>query len=224
MSDKVIPIRLSHSTLNTLYRCKREFQLDRLLDNPNIKEDTKDTVFGKAYGIGVATYFVTQNQDAALFQAWYAYWPELEDDKKNQPRLFAALMASFLTIDTLLMEYEVAYFQGKPAVELSFRLNINEEYYFVGYIDIVLRHKLTGVHFVLDAKTTGLQLLDLAPLYKHSGQALGYSVALDKIVGEQLSSYGVIYFVAQLGKEFKAKIHVLDYAKTLLDRLTGSLD
>lgn len=218
MPDNVIPIRLSDSTLNTVHSCERKFQLDKLLEG-GTRDETEHTVFGKAYGVGVACYFVTQDADRALFEAWYAYWPELETDKKNIPRLLAALMASFSQIDTMLMEYEVAFFNGKPAVELSFRLNINPEYYFVGYIDLVLRHRFTGVHYIFDAKHTGLQLFDLEPLYKHSGQTLGYSVALDRIVGAELSSYGVIYFVAQLGKEFKAKIQVLTFEKTLLDRL-----
>lgn len=216
---KRFPIRLSHSTLDLIHSCKRLFQLEKLLANPQARDETEHTVFGKAYGVGIATYLVTQDADMALFQAWYSYYPEIETDKKNIPRLMSALMASFIECDTLLMEYEVASFNGKPAVELSFRLDINEGYYFVGYIDIVLRNKLTGIHYVLDAKSTGLSILDLSPLYKHSGQALGYSVALDRIVGEEQSSYGVIYFAAQLGKDFKAKIHVLTFDKTLLDRL-----
>jgi hypothetical protein len=219
MSSKVIPIRLRHSNLDTLYVCKRKFQLEELLDGGNKREDTVDTVFGTAYGVGIATYFVTQDSDRALFEAWRAYSPEIENDKKNIPRMLAALMASFFIVDTLLMEYEVAYFNGMPAVELSFRLNTSKPYYFVGHVDLVLRNKLTGVYFILDAKTTGSQLLDLTPLYKHSGQALGYSIALDKIVGKEVTSYGVIYFVAQLGKEFKAKIHIINFEKTLMDRL-----
>lgn len=216
---KVIPIRLSHSTLDILHDCERKLQLEKFLQNTRTREETEHTVFGKAYGIGVASYLTHRDADRALYDAWMAYWPELESDKKNQPRMFAALMASFIKCDSLLMEYEVATFNGKPAVELSFRMDINEQYYFVGYIDVVLRNIFTGVYYVLDAKHTGLQLLDLEPLYKHSGQTLGYSVALDRIVGTELSSYGVLYFVAQLGKDFKANIHTLAFDKTLVDRL-----
>ena len=219
MTNKVIPIRLSHSSLETLHECERKWQLDKLLANGTDREDSEHTVFGKAFGVGVAAYAVTQDADMALWQAWYSYWPEIETEKKNIPRLLSALMSSFIELDTLLMEYEVVEFNGKPAVELSFRLEVTDEYYFVGHIDLVLRNRFTGVHYVLDAKTTGLSILDLSPLYKHSGQTLGYSIALDRIVGAELSSYGVIYFVAQLGKDFKAKIHTLTYEKTLMDRL-----
>ncbi len=218
MSDKIIPIRLSHSTLDTVNDCERKFQLDKLLEG-GTRDETEHTVFGKAYGVGIASYMILQDSERAIYEAWLAYWPEIETEKKNIPRLIAALEASFIAADTLLMQYEVVSFNGRPAAELSFRLDITDEYYFVGYIDLVLRDRFTGVHCVLDAKHTGLQLLDLEPLYKHSGQTIGYSVALDRIVGHSLSDYGVIYFVAQLGQDFKAKVQVLRFEKTLLDRL-----
>lgn len=214
----VIPIRLSHSTLQTLGECERKFQQDKLLAGAS-KDETEHTVFGRAYGVGIATYFVTGDRIKALYHAWLAYWPILETDKKNEVRLVTTLEASFSYADTLLLDYEVANFNEVPAVELSFRLNISASYYFVGYIDIVLRNRWTGVYAVLDAKTTGLLLFDIEPLYKLSGQTVGYSIALDRIVGEELSSYEVIYFVAQLLEDNKAKIQVLTYKKSLLDRL-----
>lgn len=218
--NKVIPIRLSHSSLETLHECERKWQLEKLLVDPNVREENEHTVYGRAFGAGVATYMVTQDADLALYQMWLAYWPELESEKKSMVMCASALMDAFRHLDTLLMEYEVATFKGKPAVELSFRLRITDVYYFVGYIDLVLRHKLTGVYSVWDAKSTGLQLHDLSPLYQNSGQVLGYSVALDRIVGERLSSYGVGFIVSQLdARKIRAKTHIFDYQKTLLDRL-----
>jgi len=218
--SKIIPIRLSHSSLETLHTCERKWQLEKKLVNELAREETEHTVFGRAYGTGIATYLVTQDSDMALWQAWLAYYPELETDKKSMTRCMLALMKSFPELDTLLMEYEVAYFQGKPAVELSFRLNITEEYYFVGYIDVVLRNRISGVHYIMDAKHTGLQLYDLSPVYQNSGQCLGYSIALDRIVGEQQSSYGVLYFIAQLGRDFSSiKIQTMAFDKSLVDRL-----
>lgn len=216
--SKVIPIRLSHSTLEVTKSCERKFQQDKLLEN-GTKDETEHTVFGKAYGVGIAAYFVTQDRDKAIFHAWLAYWPILETDKKNEVRLVTALEASFSKADNLLIDYEVAIFNMAPAVELSFRLNISTHYYFVGYIDIVLRNRWSGIYAVLDAKTTGLLLFDIEPLYKLSGQTIGYSIALDKIVGKEQASYKVIYFVAQLMQNNQTKIQVLEYPKTLLDRL-----
>lgn len=216
-------IRLSNSAIDQLNTCERMFQLDRLLKTEVQRTETEHTAFGKAYGAGVATYLVTQDENQALYQAWLAYMPEIETDKKNIPRCLMALQTAFPTLDSILAEYEVVTFDGKPAVELSFRINITAEYYFVGYVDVVLRHIVTGKCFIGEVKTTGLGLLDLNPLYQNSGQALGYSIALDKIVGEAQSSYGVIYLVAQLGRDYKAKQHILPYNKTLLDRLNWFL-
>lgn len=221
--ETIHPIRLSHSSIDTLLTCERKFQLDKLLVTDIERDETEHTVFGKAFGAGIATYLTTQDQDMALYQAWLSYWPELETDKKNQARCFAAIMAAFPYLDRLLEDYEVAEFDDKPAVELSFRMNINPRYYFVGHIDTVLRNRWTGMHYVFECKTTGMQLHDLSPLYKNSGQALGYSIAIDRIVGEAQSAYGVIYFVAQLARDYKATIHVMPYDKTLLDRLNWFL-
>ena len=216
-------LRLSYSSLNLLHECERKFQIEKLLAGPEDKEESAHFSFGKAVGAGVATYLVTRNKDQALFQCWLAYWPVVESDAKSQVTAAAAMMGAFNALDSLLVLYEVAEFNGQPAVELSFKLDINSTKYFVGHIDVVLRHKVTGKYFILEVKTTALQLLDLKAAYANSGQALGYSIALDKIVGEKLSTYGVLYFVVQLpswnATQFLCKYHTFEFPKTLVDRL-----
>lgn len=213
--------RLSHSALEVLHTCERKYQLQRLLQSDTEGEDTGNAhlSFGHSIGAGVASYLQHQDQDRALFDAWMAYWPEEENDKKSVVRAQLAMQAAFHHLDNILMEYELVYFEGKPAVELSFRLNIDESYYFVGYIDVVLQNRFSGRYGVFEVKTTGLELLDLSPLYKHSGQALGYSITLDRIVGKNLAEYDVLYFVCQLKRDFNSiKFHLLPFQKTLYDR------
>lgn len=212
-------IRLSHSSLEVLHTCERKFQLDKLIETDLEKEESEHFSFGTAYGVGIATYLSTADSSLALYKAWLAYWPEIETDGKNVPLLLHTLKLAFKECDDLLVSYEVVSFERKEAVELSFKINISDFYYFVGHIDVVLRDKYTGIHYILEVKTTSRNLFDLSPLYANSGQALGYSIALDKIVGEKVSSYGVIYLVAQIGKDAKIKIHRLIYEKTILDRL-----
>ena len=211
--------RLSFSTLDLIHSCERKYQIEKLLVGAK-REESEHLSFGNAYGVGVATYLITQDQDLALFKMFCAYTPLIETDKKSLLRCSLALMRSFAALDTILQEWEVVEFNGKPAAEMSFRIDIDDDYYYVGYIDAVLRNRYTGVHCVFECKTTGLLLNDLTPLYKHSGQALGYSVVLDKICGENLSSYTVLYFVCQLGKDFAdVKCIPMPFKKTLLDRL-----
>ena len=133
--DKVIPIRLSHSTLETFNRCERLFQLEKLLATDSVREESEHLSLGSAFGVGVASYLVHQDKVKALYDTWLAYWPEIETDKKSVPHVILAMEKSFPVLDTLLRDYEVLTFNGKPAVELSFRINVTEKYYFVGYID-----------------------------------------------------------------------------------------
>ena len=215
-------IRLSHSALDVLHVCERKFQLDRLLISElDVNEEWPSTVFGRAYGEGVASYMTHQDADLALFKTFLAYWPVLEEERKTQEICMSLVLSSIPHLDNLLMDWEVATFNGKPAIELSFRLNIDERFYFVGYIDLVLRNKWTGVHGIMEVKHTGLNIFDLSPLYQNSGQALGYSIVLDKIVGEAQSNYEVLYFAGQLGSGngFSPKIHTMIYPKNLQDRL-----
>lgn len=221
-------IRLSYSALGTFLTCERMFQLDRLLVGAPPKQDYPATVFGKAFGEGVSTYLLTQDIDQAIYAAWKAYYPILEDDKRTEEILMNLLIVSVPRLDDLLLDWEVAVFDGKPAVELSFRLNnlVSSKLhniYFVGYVDVVLKNRWTGRYAILENKTTGMNLFDLDPLYKNSGQALGYSIVLDKIAGVENSEYDVLYLVGQLNSKtsggFAPTVHVKTFPKTLQDRL-----
>jgi hypothetical protein len=219
-------LRLSHSALDVYHTCERMFQLDRLLVGAPIKQDYPATVFGTAFGTGVASYLTTQNIDKAIFDLYMAYWTVQEDDKRTEEICINMLLNAIPHLDNLLQDYEVAYFIDKngneiPATELSFCLDINEKFYYVGYIDVVLRNKWTGKYAIMENKSTGLNLHDLSCLYQNSGQALGYSIVIDAVAGEENADYEVLYFVGQLGSGngFTPKIHTLPFPKTLSDRL-----
>jgi hypothetical protein len=213
--------RLSHSAIKTLGLCERKFQLERILSGQKEHEDYPATVLGKAWGAAVASYFVHQDQDKAIYDLWLSYYPRLEDDVRTQEVAINMLVASFGEIDSLLQDWEVWHVEGKPAVELSFRLNLDSSYYFVGYVDIVLKNRYTGRAAVLDVKTTGLKLFDLSPVYQNSPQCIGYSIVLDQIMGEELAEYDVFYFSGQLGSGngFSPIIKSYVFPKTLQDRL-----
>lgn len=213
--------RLSDSTLKQLHTCERLFQLERILSAGSAKSYYPATVLGTSFGIGVASYFTYQDKEKALWDAWLSYYPKEEDQVRTQSVCMNMLERSFPVIDNLLQDWGVAVFQGKPAIELSFRLDVDSSYYFVGYIDLVLRNRWTGRHAVVDAKSTGLKLFDLSPVYQNSPQGIGYSIVLDQIVGEELAEYDVAYFSGQLGSGngFEPAVKFLVYPKTLQDRL-----
>lgn len=226
-------IRLSHSALSSLLTCERMFQLDRLLEGAPDKQDYPATVLGHAFGVGVSTYLLTQDIDRSLYEAWIRYWPILEDGKRTEEIVLNLLLATAPKLDNLLLDWEVATFDGKPAVELSFRLNDladspNYNIFYVGYVDVVLRNRFNGRYAIMENKTTSSMLTDIDPMYKNSGQALGYSIVLDKIAGEANSEYDVLYLVGQINtrtevSKFSPIVHVRQYPKTLQDRLNWFL-
>lgn len=215
-------IRLSHSSIEAVNTCERKFEMEKLLTIGASREESVHLSFGHSFGEFVATYLATDSFEMAVLDGWLAYNPPLETENKNQASAYHLMEASQQGLDELLEEWEVAEFNGIPACELSFRIDIDDTFYFVGYIDVVLKHKTTGKYAVLENKTTGLQLEDLKPLYKFSGQALGYSIVLDHIAGEAQAEYDVIYFVGRLGKKAlgpntRSETHI--FHKNIQDRI-----
>lgn len=225
-ADRWMGTRLSHSTLEVFHRCERLYQLRRLLVAPDDALADDDSgkehlSFGHAFGAGVQTYLLTQDRNQMLYQAWLAYWPEVETDKKNVPRVLALLLKAVPILDSLLLDYEV---ENLSDVERGFMLAIEDSYYYVGYIDAVLRNRFTGRYYVLECKTTGLMLENLEPLYANSGQALGYSIALDRMANQSLDDFGVIYLVGQLMRTHtEDRIKQLSFHKSMKDRLNWFL-
>ncbi len=214
-------IRLSNSALDLKQACDRLFQIERLLKGERNVYEAAQFSRGHAWGKGVQVYLLTGNMDLALYQAWLAYWPDIEQHSKiTLRRTLHALMCAQKDLDAILERYEVVSFNGHPAVELGYKLNINEIFYYVGFIDLVLRNKESGLYVILEIKYTG-SWLDVNAMFFNSPQGVGYSIALDKIVGEQLSEYGVLYFVCQDSqpKPEQIRFHTLEWEKSLKDRL-----
>lgn len=224
-------VRLSYSTLGLLHGCERKFQKTKLLHNPNLRDESPATVFGSCMGAAWQLYFVLRSYghtvqesvDSALFEAFINYWPILEDDRRFQERAYYVMMRSVDFLEGQLKEWEIAIFNGKPATELSFNLNIDSKYYFVGAIDLVLRHRVSRRYGVVDVKTTSMNGADLTPAYKFSDQTLGYTIVVDKVAGEEVTQYDTVYWVCQLLSRsveslYQPVFHNYVFPKTLKDR------
>lgn len=216
------PYRLSDSTFGLLRSCDRLFELERLIDTiPLVEGPNPAAVRGTAFGVGVQTYIVTGDMDKATIACWLAFWPTAENQYDKCNRVLNYLWCAKDELDKIRRRYKVAIFDGKPAAELGFRLDIDDKWHYVGYIDLVLYDTVDKIYVVLEIKTTNYKLHDLRPVYRNSGQALGYSIVLDKIAGEEQSKYGVLYLVCR-GKstvsDWVPDIYVYPFTKTLLDR------
>lgn len=214
-------IRLSHSTLEVLDTCERLYQIEFLLEGQRAPNEAAHFSRGHSFGKGVQVYLLTGDMDKALFAAWLAYYPQLEDRPKvSLHRTLHALLCAQETLDTLREQYDVVSFQGQPAIELGARIIIDETFYYSMALDLVLQHKETKLYIVVDVKYTG-SWLPVEGMFYNSGQLVGYSILLDTIVGEELAAYGVLYFVCQdKNKEPKElQFHILEWDKTPRDRL-----
>jgi hypothetical protein len=208
--------------MDVLNRCDREFQIERLLTGQRTRVDSPFFSRGHSFGKGVQIYLLTGDMDLALYHAWLDYYPDLEDPPKvTLIRTLHALLCAQQSLDELRDKYEVVSFKAKPAIELGVRFIIDETYYYVGFIDLVLRNRETGLYCILEVKYTG-SWLDVDGMFMNSGQGISYSICLDQIVGQKLNDYAVLYFICQDSKPKPQEIqfHIKEYNKTLKQRLT----
>ena len=201
---------LSHSSRGTLNKCPRKFQLYRLssleTEGDPIADLNQEITFnyGSAVGVGIQGILMHTPMDRVYIEMLLEWKVDfLDRNHKHKKSFWEAFLAvqqfKKLADGGYLEEYELLYFQAeeggesKPAVELSFRINLPGGYSYRGYIDGVLRHKISGAVVVLEDKTTSFRQVNPSQ-FKNSGQALGYSVVLDRLF-PHLASYTVLYLV-----------------------------
>jgi hypothetical protein len=191
----------SYSSLLTLHSCPRRFELDKRTADTNgaIINENVDFAYGHALAAGVQSYLLHKDVELAKWSLFLAWDCDMLADKPKAKKdiwnccyaldIFIARKEEFIGDD-----WEVAYFHGKPAVELSFKIVIGNGHQFFGHIDLVLVNKRTGKFMVLELKTTSFTTVEES-LYKNSAQALGYSIVLDKIAAELAGAahYEVLY-------------------------------
>lgn len=213
--------QLSYSSLLTLHACPRKFQLNRLRSTHRAEEDIKSTItfaYGHVVGAAIQSALEGHSEEQIIWDMFLGWHTDLFNvDPKGNKSFWEAVTAlkKFLALreQGFLQEYELVYVDGVPACELSFSINLPNGFRLRGFVDAVLRHKITGEVIVLEVKTTGATSLNPA-MYKNSAQAIGYSIVLDHIFPE-LSSYKVLYLVYMTkGREFNP----IPFVKTYLQR------
>lgn len=213
--------QLSYSSLLTLHSCPRKFQLQKLRTTNKAAESLKSTItfsYGHVVGEGIASALAGATEPQTIFQmflGWHS--PSIfDEDEKLNKSLWSAIIAIkrfFVLRSAILRDYELVYYDGKPATELSFAISFPDGYRLRGFVDAVLRHRVSGEVLVLECKTTGSRAVN-PTTYKNSAQAIGYSVVLDHLYPE-LSSYKVLYLVysTTAGEYFP-----IPFTKTYLQR------
>lgn len=214
---------LSHSSRNLLHTCPRKYQLYRLNSKQLSMQDESAVTsgvtfaYGHCVGTGIQSVLEDKSEDQIYLDAFLAWDTDLlAEHTKHNKSIWTALFSVerfILERNTgVLKDYELVWYNGKPAVEMSFILYLPEGFRYRGYIDAVLQHKENGHVLCLEDKTTGNQVN--AATYMNSGQALGYSVFLDKIFPDK-SAYEVLYLV---NSSRELNFTPLVFEKTLLKR------
>lgn len=210
---------LSYSSLGELHSCPRKFVLNKLR-SPN-RTDTRSVTFafGHAVGQGIQSTFMDMEWDRVvldMFLAWDfddIYGEEERSGKSFWNAIIAVQRFKHVRNSPLLQDYELYYHDGRPSVELSFRITTPDGFRYRGFVDLVLINKYTKELLVLELKTTSSSRIEPAT-YKNSGQALGYSIVLDKLAPGN-SSYKVLYLVLS-SKELEYT--PLEFTKSYLER------
>lgn len=202
---------LSHSSVLTLHSCPRKFQLYRLRATRATQDEIAGVTFAFGHSVGEGIQCVFQGMEFKeilfkMFLMWDAN--SLWDRDPKASKSFAEAVMAVRKFQSLrdagyLDDLELVYVtnndskQSTPACELGFAVDVFGGFSYRGFVDAVLRNRITGEIIVLECKTTKNRETNPAQ-FKNSGQALGYSIVLDALF-PGLSSYSVLYLVYSTG-------------------------
>lgn len=192
----------SYSTTQTFHACPRKYAINKMRAavGDTVRISSPTFAFGHAVGAGVAEYDRTGSLDAAMLAAFFAWdidllagehKPGKRAGKSFHEAIWALYMYErFVEEETDLRDYEVV------GVESTIAIDFGDGHYYTGHIDELLRNKHTGSYRVKENKTTGLTFIDPA-LYSNSDQALGYSVVVDSLGGNEYEVMYTIYSASE---------------------------
>lgn len=194
--------QLSNSGLKDKHTCGRKFQINKLTRPEKI--ETAYFLFGTVVGLGIQLSLAGIDEPTVMMQMMVAWKLPIDDDSRIKTRqtfwhAFYAVQLFNVRIREQLFgdDWELVTINGKPACELSFRIHLPNQFYYRGYIDLVLRNKRTGEVMVVEIKTDSRKFSHEAH-WKNSGQALGYAVILDYLE-PNLASFRLMFLVYQTG-------------------------
>lgn len=198
---------VSHSTFERKQDCDRKFSVNKYtMNNPGSdiqlfqNEGNIDFAFGRAVETGIQATLLNHSKERIFWDMFLAWDIGLmQQHPKNYAKTFTdACIAidQFQQIKRELMQgWEIAMFNGKPAIELALCIDLENGYYYVGHADIILFHPVLQRYRVLEIKTTGSRNVDEA-MYGNSGQGVGYSVFLDNIAkGVELTATFELFYL-----------------------------
>lgn len=215
--------QLSYSSLTMFHACPRKYELyklEALRGQIDTDDDPSHVTFatGHAIGEGIAETFAGLSERDIIFNMFCNWKIDLlEHDPIRLKSFWLSVIAvqKLITMrkEKFLKDWEVVEYNGKPAIELSFIIQLPNGFCYRGFVDCVLRNIHDGRVMVLECKTNSSHTISAAQ-YKNSAQAIGYSIVLDAIFPD-LSTYEVQYLI------YRTKHMVYEpmiFTKSYLDR------
>lgn len=207
---------LSYSSLLTFHECPKKWQLDKL-GAANARFSTVTFSFGHALGAGIQTLLCGRTEEDAIWEAFKQWDVGLYDEEIKTKKSFAYVVVGIQKFvpfaQSILQDWEIAVFNDKPAVELSYKLDLMNGFFYRAHIDVVLKHRTEGKLMVVELKSTGFDNV-MEATYGNSDQALSYAIALDKIAAGN-TAYDVLYMVYKTKSQ---EYEPLSFSKSMLDK------
>lgn len=198
---------LSFSTFGALHECERKFALNKVTaalrkDVPRIvyKESNEHFAYGRAIESGVHAVLLGKEDwqiTKDMFLSWdLPLWDETSEKNKSFLNCLLAIHKFKYIYPNFFTGWEIAYFNGKPAIELSMYIDLGNGFFYMGHADVILWNAKENKYRVLEIKSTGATSVHEA-MYKNSDQAVGYSIMLDSVAQdlESTGTFEVFYLV-----------------------------
>ena len=191
----------SYSSSKTFHSCPRKYFYERHGVGKTLpRDESLAASVGQAMHEAIQHYFISgYNVDAALWALIWFYPHALsaaEPDKRTLLDCTAALLN--LLNSGVLRQYELVYFNGKPAVELAFRLLHPSGLHHRGKLDLVVWHAVNQTYSILDIKTRAAYGEPDLAQYQFSDQCVPYRFAVEHIVGRRDVRFDTKYVVINL--------------------------
>lgn len=205
-------LRVSYSSLNSFEGCKRKFEFDKLYPRASERQKYYASETGSALHAGYQNYLVTQDEDQAIWAFMREFPFELELMEDNDYRSFYACLATLTRMfeEGSMNEYEIATIINDkgvevPAIEVPFELRFDNyrlpdgrAIAFTGYIDAIMRSRVTGLFRTMDIKTTRAAVKDASAKFKFDSQQLPYGVVVEHISQASVEEFEVLYLDAYI--------------------------
>lgn len=222
----------SHSSRMGAKKCWKKGHFTKLY-NHRRRDASIAAEAGKAIHAAFQEWMVSKDMDKAIVRLMLEYPVELEHTDQHGNH---TLESAYATLNALMHQYkfsewELAYIRcgdgvERPAIELPFRIRLSGvtvelngkhipvEY--IGYIDLVLRHRVTGEFKVVDIKTTRRMMKDPTAQYMYDEQCVPYAIVIEHALGHKITTFAVEYLMAFVDLT-EPKVQSLPFQKSQQD-------